>query len=69
MGSSLIVCIGNDLVADDAVGHALYRCLTEESLGNEIRLCLLGVGGMAVVDELLPIARQNFRRRYDLVFL
>ena len=52
MGSSLIVCIGNELVADDAVGHALYQCLTEESLSNEIRLCLLGVGGMAVVDEL-----------------
>ncbi len=52
MASSLVVCIGNELVADDAVGHALYQRLTEESLGGEVRLSLLGVGGMAVVDEL-----------------
>lgn len=49
---SLVVCIGNDLVADDAVGHALYHLLTATGLGKDVRVCLLGVGGMAVVDEL-----------------
>ena len=52
MGRGLIACIGNDLVADDAVGHALYHRLTEAGLDNNVRLCLLGVGGLAVIDEL-----------------
>lgn len=52
MRRSLIVCIGNDLVADDAVGHALYHLLTAADLDNDVRLCLLGVGGLAVIDEL-----------------
>lgn len=52
MRRSLIVCIGNDLVADDAVGHALYHLLTAAELDNDVRLCLLGVGGLAVIDEL-----------------
>lgn len=52
MRRSLIVCIGNDLVADDAVGHALYHLLTAAKLDNDVRLCLLGVGGLAVIDEL-----------------
>jgi len=52
MADSLIVCIGNDLVADDAIGHALYHILTEKPPVTDVRLCLLGVGGMAVVDQL-----------------
>ncbi len=52
MARSLVVCIGNDLVADDAVGHSLYHLLQEAVRGRDVRLCLLGVGGMAVVDEL-----------------
>ncbi len=52
MGRGLIVCIGNDLVADDAVGHALYHLLTEAGLNKDVRLRLLGVGGLAVIDEL-----------------
>lgn len=52
MRRSLIVCIGNDLVADDAVGHALYHLLTVAELDKDVRLCLLGVGGLAVIDEL-----------------
>ncbi len=52
MASSLVVCIGNDLVADDAFGHRLYYLLQETLQNKDVRLCLLGVGGMAVVDEL-----------------
>ena len=51
---SLIVCIGNDLVADDALGHWLYNLLAGEAQlrNQDVRLCLLAVGGMAVIDEL-----------------
>ncbi len=52
MSNSLVVCIGNDLVADDAVGHALYHILAQRRFDTDVRLCLLGVGGMAVVDQL-----------------
>jgi hydrogenase maturation protease len=52
MARSLVVCIGNDLVADDAVGHSLYHLLKKVLRDRDVRLCLLGVGGMAVVDEL-----------------
>lgn len=52
MGRKLIVCIGNDLVADDAVGYHLYRQLQEHALPDDVRVCLLGVGGMALIDEL-----------------
>ena len=48
----LIVCIGNALVADDAVGYHLYDLLGEEALGPDVRRCLLGTGGMAIIDEL-----------------
>ena len=48
----LIVCIGNSLVADDAVGYHLYTLLGEEVLGPDVRRCMLGTGGMAIIDEL-----------------
>jgi hydrogenase maturation protease len=52
MSEALIVCIGNDLVADDAVGHEVYRSLSARLLPPRTRLLLLGVGGMQLIDEL-----------------
>ncbi len=51
MAHALIVCIGNDLVADDGVGHAVYRVL-DSRLPADTRLKLLGLGGMSLLDEL-----------------
>ena len=50
MASTLIVCIGNDLVADDGVGHAVYKILASQLPANT-RLKLLGLGGMSLLDE------------------
>ena len=52
MKRALIVCSGNDLVADDAIGHEIYRLLSKGALPEWVRLCLLGVGGMDLLDEL-----------------
>ena len=52
MARSLVVCIGNDLVGDDALGHRLFYLLREALQNRDVRLCLLGVGGLAVVDQL-----------------
>jgi len=51
MKKGLIVCIGNDLVADDGVGHAVHDELVQRSLPVNIRLKLLGLGGMALLQE------------------
>jgi hydrogenase maturation protease len=50
--SALIVCIGNDLAADDGVGHVVYEGLARKVLPEDTRCALLGVGGMALIDEL-----------------
>ncbi len=47
----LVICIGNDLVADDGVGHVVYDKLTRRDLPEGIRLKLLGLGGMALLGE------------------
>ena len=52
MDQILIICVGNDLVADDAVGHRIYSLLKECPLPENVRLSLLGLGGMALIDEL-----------------
>lgn len=52
MKRSLIVCIGNDLVADDAAGHVLYHLLRERALPAGARLVLLGTGGIDLLDVL-----------------
>jgi len=51
MTKALVVCIGNDLVADDGVGHAVYEELTRRVLPETTRLKLLGLGGMALLHE------------------
>lgn len=51
-GKALVVCIGNELVADDAVGHELYRLLKAERLPAEVRIEFCGVGGIALLELL-----------------
>lgn len=51
-GRSLIVCIGNDLVADDGAGPAVYDALLDTRLPRSVRLLHLGLGGIALLDEL-----------------
>ncbi len=51
MATALIVCIGNDLVADDGVGQAIFSELERRSLPPQIRLKMLGLGGMALLNE------------------
>jgi len=48
---ALVVCIGNDLVADDGVGPAIYAELAGRVLPSTVRLRLLGLGGMAMIGE------------------
>jgi hydrogenase maturation protease len=52
---TIIVCIGNELIADDAVGFEIYRRLA----GCEARLEFCGVGGI----DLLPL----FEGETDLI--
>ncbi len=52
MVSALVVCIGNDLVADDGAGHAVHRLLAARLPAVGMRLALLGLGGMSLVDQL-----------------
>lgn len=49
--NSLVICIGNDLVADDGVGHVVYGELRRRDLPEGTRLKLLGLGGMALIGE------------------
>ncbi len=49
--TALIICIGNDLVADDGVGHAVYHGLALRELPDCVRLKLAGLGGMALLEE------------------
>ena len=48
----LIVCIGNDLVADDAVGHEVFLRLQHSVLPGMVRLEYAAVGGVALLDRL-----------------
>jgi len=48
----LVACIGNSLVADDAVGPAVYERVAASPLPGGVRIALLGVGGLALLDAL-----------------
>jgi len=50
--TSLIVCIGNDLVADDGVGYAVYDALIGTLLPEGTRVKLLGLGGMDLLEQM-----------------
>lgn len=51
-GGSVIVCVGNSLAGDDAAGAAVHDALTLRSLPPGTRLRLLGLGGIALLDDL-----------------
>ena len=51
-GRVLIVCIGNELAADDGVGRAVYELLLEQPLPDKVRLTFLGLGGIDLLEEL-----------------
>lgn len=51
--SALIVGFGSDLRADDGVGVAAVRCLMAGSLPEGLRCAEIGIGGIALVHELL----------------
>jgi hydrogenase maturation protease len=50
---ALVVCIGNELVADDAVGYHVYQQLQQTGLPAGTRLEYCGVGGVALLELLL----------------
>jgi hydrogenase maturation protease len=50
--AALVVCIGNELVADDAVGHEVYQRLTAMELPEGTRIEYTGVGGVSLLDRL-----------------
>jgi hydrogenase maturation protease len=47
-----VVCVGNALVGDDAVGCAVHERLSGSQLPEGLRLELVGVGGLKLIDEL-----------------
>ncbi len=48
----LIVCIGNELVADDGVGWVVYEQLRESGLPENVRVVFLGLGGIDLLEEI-----------------
>jgi hydrogenase maturation protease len=50
--ASLVVCIGNELIADDAAGYEVWRRLQEMQLPEETRIEFASVGGIALLDLL-----------------
>ncbi len=48
----LIVCIGNELVADDGVGWVVYERLRDSGLPEHVRLVFLGLGGIDLLEEI-----------------
>lgn len=53
---AVVVCVGNDLVADDAVGYEIYRRLAVASLPPGTTLHYAAVGGIALLDYLTGAA-------------
>jgi hydrogenase maturation protease len=49
---SLVVCIGNELIADDAAGYEVWRHLQEMKLPEGVRVEYASVGGIALLDLL-----------------
>lgn len=49
----VILCVGNSLVSDDAVGCHIYKYLKSRlNHNNSVRLELLGIGGLTLLDKL-----------------
>jgi hydrogenase maturation protease len=51
VATALVVCIGNDLVADDGVGKVVHDRLGELPLPEGTRLAFLGLGGIDLLDQ------------------
>lgn len=51
-GRVLVVCIGNELVADDGVGWVVHRELERLVLPKGVRLVFLGLGGIDLLEAL-----------------
>ncbi len=49
---AVVMCVGNSLAGDDGAGCAVFERLQEESLPAGVRLQLLGVGGLALLEDL-----------------
>ena len=52
MATALILCIGNDLVADDGAGKSVHACLEKTPLPTGTRLVFLGLGGIDLLEEI-----------------
>lgn len=50
--AALVACVGNDLVADDAIGCEVYSRLRMMDLPSNTRVEFVGVGGLALLDLL-----------------
>lgn len=51
-GRVVVVCVGNELVADDAVGYEVFRRLADSPIPSDISLHYVAVGGLALLDCL-----------------
>ncbi len=49
---ALVVCIGNDLAADDGVGREIFLELQKRTLPENVRLVFLGLGGIDLIEQL-----------------
>ncbi len=49
---ALVVCVGNELVADDAAGWAVYQRLAAGALPPGVHAIFLACGGMALIEAL-----------------
>jgi hydrogenase maturation protease len=49
---TLVVCVGNGLAGDDAVGEAVYQRLAGTKLPGGIRTVFLGLGGLSILEYL-----------------
>lgn len=48
----LIVCLGNQLAADDGAGHAVFAALGRSRLPDQTELRFTGLGGIDLLEEL-----------------
>jgi len=51
-GGVIVVCVGNDLVADDAVGYEIFRRLADSPPPPGVTLHYAAVGGISLLDYL-----------------
>jgi hydrogenase maturation protease len=47
-----VVCIGNNLIGDDAAGYEVYRILTETALPSDMGVTYMEMAGIDLLDEL-----------------